>query len=240
MTDGHDHEQAGETGPPGLGRNEGWARRHARVDDAARHQGIVAAVCGAGAVVAMAVSSTLGDVHGPSTHQKLVAFIGAGVFIVLAVLAVRAAAASLTAVVTANAGAPSGGAVSVFVSLVGYVIVLFVGLGLLGVPLEHLLLGGVLTSVIVGIAAQQALGNVFAGIVLLLTRPFSLGDRIRVRSGALGGMLEGVVTSMSLVYVTVATDEGVVNLPNSSLLAAGVGPAPGGPPHARHVGGAGT
>jgi small-conductance mechanosensitive channel len=36
---------------------------------------------------------------------------------------------------------------------------------LLAVPVQHLLLGGALTGVVVGIAAQPALGNVFAGLV---------------------------------------------------------------------------
>jgi small-conductance mechanosensitive channel len=177
----------------------------------------------------MAVTSTLGNVHGPALHQRLVAFIGTAVFFLLAVLAVQYSASCLTAVVTVGAGAPTGGAVRIFVSLIGYLVVLFIGLGLLGVPLEHLLLGGVLTSVIIGIAAQQALGNVFAGIVLLFSRPFALGDRIRIRAGSLGGVFDGVVTRMSLVYVTVRTDDGLVNIPNSTLLAVGVGPAPATP-----------
>lgn len=111
-------------------------------------------------------------------------------------------------------------------AIVAMAAVLVVGLGLLAVPVEHLVVGGALTGVIVGIAAQQALGNVFAGIVLLLARPFTVGERIRVRAGALGGIFDGVVTSMSLVYVTIESPDGPINVPNSTLLAVGVGPAP--------------
>jgi small-conductance mechanosensitive channel len=92
------------------------------------------------------------------------------------------------------------------------------------VPVDHLLVGGVLTGVVVGIAAQQVLGNVFAGAVLLLARPFGVGDHIRVRSGALGGQFDGVVTGMNLTYVTLRTDEGPLHVPNSGMLAAAVGP----------------
>ena len=220
--DGQPHTEQTEHGPA----HRAGGRRARGVGAQTRRQAVIAIVCGAGAIVAMALSSTLGNVHGPSMHQRLVAFIGAGAFFVLAIVAVQSASSSLTAIVTASVGAPTGGAVRIFVSLVGYIIVLFVGLGLLGVPLDHLLLGGVLTSVVVGIAAQQALGNVFAGIMLLFARPFSLGDRVRVRAGALGGIIDGVVTGMSLVYVTIRTDDGPINIPNSTLLAVGIGPAP--------------
>jgi small-conductance mechanosensitive channel len=82
----------------------------------------------------------------------------------------------------------------------------------------------VLTGVVLGIAAQQVLGNVFAGAVLLLAHPFGIGDHIRVRSGALGGQFDGVVRGMNLTYVTLRTDEGPLNVPNSGMLAAAVGP----------------
>jgi small-conductance mechanosensitive channel len=228
MTDAREPTTPGAGGAP-----RSWGPvRAPQVPSGVRRQWVIAASCGTGAIVVMAVASTLGNVHAQSVHQRLVAFIGAGVFVVLAVIAVRATASALTALVAANAGASTGGAVRIFVSLTGYVIIFFVALGLLGVPLEHLLVGGVVTSVVIGIAAQQALGNVFAGIVLLLTRPFTIGDRIRIRAGALGGIFDGTVTSTSLVYTTIVTDDGVVNIPNSTLLAVGVGPAPDAPPRA--------
>jgi len=62
--------------------------------------------------------------------------------------------------------------------------------------------------------------------VLLLARPISVGNYIRVRSGALGGEFYGTVTSMSLTYVSVLTEQGPLKVPNSSFLAAAVGPWP--------------
>jgi small conductance mechanosensitive channel len=35
------------------------------------------------------------------------------------------------------------------------------------------------TAIVVGLAAQQTIGDVFAGIALLAARPFSVGDRVR-------------------------------------------------------------
>jgi small conductance mechanosensitive channel len=97
-------------------------------------------------------------------------------------------------------------------------------LSVLDVDLGSLLLGGAITGVIVGIAAQQTLGNFFAGIVLLLAQPFSVGDRVVLRSGPLGGEYEGVVTEMGIFYVTLATPKGPVDLPNAGVLSAAIGP----------------
>ena len=69
------------------------------------------------------------------------------------------------------------------------------------------LLGGALTSVFVGIAAQQSLSNVFAGIVLLLARPFRVGDSIRLQAGALGGQISGTIVEVGITYVRLATSD---------------------------------
>jgi small-conductance mechanosensitive channel len=178
------------------------------------------------AIVAFAVAGTAGDLHG-SFDQKVIAAAVGALFVVAAVVATRAAANEVYEVVGLRAGPRHAGVLRWLVTICGYVIVLITALGLFQVPLGHLVLGGALTGVIVGIAAQQALGNVFAGVVLLLARPFSVGDAIRVKSGNLGGVTEGTVSAMGMTYVTIITDEGPVNMPNSGMLAAAVGPMPG-------------
>ena len=105
---------------------------------------------------------------------------------------------------------------------------LIVTLALFGVPIGQLLLGGALTSVFVGIAAQQALSNVFAGMVLLLAHPFRVGDAIRMRAGALSGEIDGTVTEIGITYVRLSTGSGVISIPNSQVLNAVVGPLPAG------------
>jgi Mechanosensitive ion channel, beta-domain len=112
--------------------------------------------------------------------------------------------------------------------LIGAVTTLVVTLVLFDVPVGQLLLGGALTSVFVGIAAQQALSNVFAGLVLLLARPFKVGDSIRLRAGALSGEIGGTVSEIGITYVRLATVDGMVFVPNSQVLNAVVGPLPPG------------
>jgi small-conductance mechanosensitive channel len=178
------------------------------------------------AIAAFAVAGALGDVHG-ALHQQVIAAVGGATFVIAGVLATRSAAGEVYTVVAARTGPSHAGILRWLVTIVGYVIVLLAGLGLFDVPIQHLVLGGALTGVIVGIAAQQALGNVFAGVVLLLARPFGVGDAIVIRSGALNGPIEGTVSGMGMTYVTLLTDQGPLSVPNSSLLAAAVGPAPG-------------
>ena len=110
--------------------------------------------------------------------------------------------------------------------LIGAVTTLIVTLVLFGVPVGQLVLGGALTSVFVGIAAQQALSNVFAGIVLALARPFKVGDAIRLRAGALSGEVDGTVSEIGITYVRLSTGTGMLSVPNSQVLNAVIGPLP--------------
>lgn len=88
----------------------------------------------------------------------------------------------------------------------GYLIVALGTLGLLTIPLQQVLIGGALTGVVLGIAAQQPLSNLFAGLVLLLTRPVGPRQAVRVHSGALGGPLEGSVVETGLMYTVLEVD----------------------------------
>ena len=111
------------------------------------------------------------------------------------------------------------------VLLSGYLVTLAAVLDLLALPVDYFA-GGTVAALVIGIAAQQVLGNVFAGLVLLFARPYVPGERVRVYSGALGGPHEGVVTAVGLMYTTLAGGEGPINIPNSALLGAAVGPLP--------------
>jgi small-conductance mechanosensitive channel len=84
--------------------------------------------------------------------------------------------------------------------------------------------GSAFTAVIVGLAAQQTLGNLFAGMVLLSARPFRVGERIRLQAGAVAGQLEGVVSSLGLLYTTLARGEDRIQVPNNVVLSAAVVP----------------
>jgi len=67
---------------------------------------------------------------------------------------------------------------------------------------------------------------VFAGLVLVFARPFKVGDEVRLRAGALGGTLDGIVTDIGITYVRFSTAGSVMSIPNSQVLNAVVGPVP--------------
>ena len=71
-------------------------------------------------------------------------------------------------------------------------------------------------TVIVGLAAQNTLGNLVAGISLLLYRPFKLGDRLQVIAPT--GLETGTVESLTLGYTLLRTDDNRrVVVPNSLM-----------------------
>ncbi len=71
-------------------------------------------------------------------------------------------------------------------------------------------------SVIVGFAAQSTLGNLIAGISLLLYRPFKVGDRLQVTAPT--GLETGVVESINLGYTVLKTEGNRrVVIPNSVM-----------------------
>ena len=150
--------------------------------------------------------------------------IGAVAFFTFGVIAVRSATKEILKTVPSSVGDDRKVGLRWICLVVGYLLVIFGTLGALNVPIERLALGGAITGVILGIAAQQAFGNFFAGLVLLIVRPISVGQRISVRSGPMGGPYSGEVIDMTLTYVRLAIERGTLLLPNSSMLSAVIGP----------------
>jgi small-conductance mechanosensitive channel len=101
---------------------------------------------------------------------------------------------------------------------------LLLALSVVHVGTGSLLAGSAFTAVVLGLAAQQTLGNLFAGMVLLTARPFRVGERVRLQAGAVGGAVEGIVSSLGLLYTTLARGEDQILVPNNVVLAAAVVP----------------
>ena len=93
-----------------------------------------------------------------------------------------------------------------------------------GLDPRTLAVGGAFTAVVVGLAAQQTLGNLIAGTVLLSARPFRVGDRVRFQGGGLAGNVEGVVASLGLLYTTLAEGDDLIMVPNAVVLSAAIVP----------------
>ncbi len=71
-------------------------------------------------------------------------------------------------------------------------------------------------SVILGLAAQNTLGNLIAGVSLVLYRPFKVGDRLQMTAPT--GLETGEVESVNLGYTILRTDDNRrIVLPNSLM-----------------------
>jgi small conductance mechanosensitive channel len=102
--------------------------------------------------------------------------------------------------------------------LLASLVVVVLALRVAGVNAGTLAVGGAFTAVLLGLAAQQTLGAIFAGIVLQSTRPFRVGERVRFVGGAVAGTVEGTVTSLGLFYTTLSQGADRLQIPNNVLL----------------------
>jgi small-conductance mechanosensitive channel len=118
----------------------------------------------------------------------------------------------------------TAGSVGFLIRLLTVGVTLLIALNVAGVNPATLVAGSAFTAVVLGLAAQQTLGNLIAGMVLLSARPFRVGERIRLQAGAVGGSAEGVVSSLGLLYTTLARGEDRIMIPNNVVLAAAVVP----------------
>jgi small conductance mechanosensitive channel len=118
----------------------------------------------------------------------------------------------------------TAGTVGFLIRLLTMLAAVVVAARVAGLTPRTLTIGGAFTAVIVGLAAQQTLGNVIAGTVLLSARPFRVGERVRLQAGNLAGTTEGVVSSLGLLYTTLSNGEDAIMIPNSVVLSAAVVP----------------
>jgi small-conductance mechanosensitive channel len=166
----------------------------------------------------------VGGVHSPHLPARLIALALAVLAAGLGATAVHSFAGEVSRLVAVSGGLSTAGTLRWVITAVGYVLVLVSVLAAIAVPVQQLLVSGAITGVILGIAAQQSLSNVFAGLTLLFSRPFAVGDYITLRNGGLGGQYDGEVAAIGLTFTTLHTAEGPINLPNSAVLAAATGP----------------
>src|SRR3954470_14482451 len=118
----------------------------------------------------------------------------------------------------------TAGTISFLIRLLLLGIAILVALRYAGLDPRALTIGGAFTAVVLGLAAQNTLGNVLAGLLLLSARPFRVGDRVRFQAGGLAGQIEGTVMSLGLLYVTLAQGEDTIMIPNNVAMASAVVP----------------
>lgn len=104
-------------------------------------------------------------------------------------------------------------------SIMGAIIFIGVVSALLVIPQVQAIAGGLLASsaivaLVIGFAAQRTLSNFVAGVMIGLSQPIRLGDRVAVAEG------EGVVEEIGLVYTRIRQDDRTrLVIPNDRLAA---------------------
>jgi small-conductance mechanosensitive channel len=74
------------------------------------------------------------------------------------------------------------------------------------------------TAVVVGFAAQTTIGNLIAGMLVLISKPFRKGDYIKVN--IVGGPIEGTIDEISFLRSRIFTNDGIsISVPNTVMLA---------------------
>ena len=174
-------------------------------------------------VTGLVVSVIYGNVtHGRLFH-RLLSLAGVICFVLAAVILLNILSEGVKkTIIYRHLGEGRAASLQFLIRTIGYLTILFVTLGRIGVPVGHILLGSALLGIILGVAAQQALANFFASIVLIVAHPFEVGQDITLVSGALGGKYEGTVKDIGLTHTKLRQDNGeIVELPNSTILVGG-------------------
>ena len=159
---------------------------------------------------------------------------------VVGYLAISIVANELKTLLSRSSGPSRGATVATTFRYIAYIVLALVLFAIAGVSDTALLAGGTFTGLVLGLASQQTLSNVFAGLLILTARPFFVGNRITLSTWQWGFALPsyppkffsenlvvpgytGIVEDIRLNYTTLKLDEGIqVRVPNSIVIQASV------------------
>jgi small-conductance mechanosensitive channel len=106
-----------------------------------------------------------------------------------------------------------------FSGAIVYATAAIIALDVLGVNVMPFIAGAGVLGVAVGFAAKDTLSNLIAGILLIIDRPFEIGDRIEVWSVPAGNASWGDVIDIGLRATRIKTpDNIVVIIPNNEIM----------------------
>lgn len=99
-----------------------------------------------------------------------------------------------------------------FITIGLKVLLIVIALSVVGVPTASLITVVGSCAVAIGLALQGGLSNIAGGLMILIFKPFKVGDYIEANSMA------GTVKNISIFYTTIVSpDNKVIQLPNGTL-----------------------
>ncbi len=100
-----------------------------------------------------------------------------------------------------------------------YATAVIMALDILGINVMPFIAGAGVAGIAVGFAAKDTLSNLIAGVLLIVDRPFEVGDRIEVWSAPAGSATWGDVIDIGLRATKIkTTDNIVIIIPNNEIM----------------------
>jgi small-conductance mechanosensitive channel len=106
-----------------------------------------------------------------------------------------------------------------FAGFIIFATAIVIALDLLGVNVMPFIAGAGVAGVAIGFAAKDTLSNLIAGVLLIIDRPFEVGDRIEVWRAPTGSATWGDVIDVGLRATKIrTTDNIVIIIPNNEIM----------------------
>ena len=163
-------------------------------------------------------------------HPEFLALEALAVLLVAWVVA-RSVTSASDALLERQGIASRSHAVRLFLNLLVAVAAILVLFNLAGVSAESLFLGSAFAGIVLGLAAQTVLANVFAGLLIVLADPYRPGDRVAFITSSYGALApsyphemmypgySGTVRDVGLIYTVIELDSGgLAKFPNGIVL----------------------
>ncbi len=106
-----------------------------------------------------------------------------------------------------------------FAGVIVYITAIIIALDMLGVNVMPFIAGAGVAGIAIGFAAKDTLSNLIAGVLLIVDRPFEVGDRIEVWTAPSGSATWGDVIDIGLRATKIkTTDNIVIVIPNNEIM----------------------
>jgi len=106
-----------------------------------------------------------------------------------------------------------------FAGVIIYVVAIILALDLVGINVMPFVAGAGILGIAIGFAAKDTLSNLIAGILLIIDRPFEVGDRIEVWTAPTGSATWGDVIDIGIRATKIkTTDNIVIIIPNNEIM----------------------
>ena len=100
-----------------------------------------------------------------------------------------------------------------FISAALYAILIVSVIGIMGVPMASVIAVIASAGVAIGLALQGALSNLAGGIMIMILRPFHIGDYVELAG------VNGTVKDVGIFYTVLNTpDNKVITIPNGTVM----------------------